>query len=94
MLAGHSRLFAPPELELLSFRTLAERSVSLLGLLVTLVIAALVGWLADKIVPGDLPYGWLVADDFPWRDYRLGWIKMWPVLPGLVAYSLAIFAAR
>ena len=36
-------------------------TVSLLGLLVTLVIAALVGWLADKIVPGDLPYGWLGA---------------------------------
>ena len=31
-----------------------------------------------------LPYAWLVADGFPWRDYRLQWIKMWPVLPGLM----------
>ena len=36
-------------------------TVSLAGLLVTLVVAALVGWLADRIVPGDLPYGWLGA---------------------------------
>jgi uncharacterized membrane protein YeaQ/YmgE (transglycosylase-associated protein family) len=36
-------------------------TVSLLGLLVTLLIAALVGWLADRIVPGNLPYGWLGA---------------------------------
>jgi amino acid adenylation domain-containing protein len=31
MLAGHSRLFAPPELELLSYRTLAERRRALSG---------------------------------------------------------------
>lgn len=34
---------------------------SAFGLLVTLVIAGLVGWLADVIVPGRLPYGWLGA---------------------------------
>lgn len=34
---------------------------SLLGVLVTLVVAAVVGVIADKIVPGDLPYGWLGA---------------------------------
>ncbi|HYO16637.1 MAG TPA: non-ribosomal peptide synthase/polyketide synthase [Thermoanaerobaculia bacterium] len=31
MLGGHSRLFAPPELELLSFHTLAERQAALAG---------------------------------------------------------------
>ncbi|MEM7350411.1 MAG: amino acid adenylation domain-containing protein, partial [Acidobacteriota bacterium] len=31
MLAGHSRLFAPPELELLSFATLVERQTALTG---------------------------------------------------------------
>ncbi|MCK9517712.1 MAG: GlsB/YeaQ/YmgE family stress response membrane protein [Dehalococcoidia bacterium] len=36
-------------------------TVSLAGLLVTLVVAGLVGWLADKVVPGDLPYGWIGA---------------------------------
>jgi hypothetical protein len=28
------------------------------------------------------PYAWLLAG--PWRDYHLGWIGMWPVLPGLI----------
>ena len=36
-------------------------TVSLLGLLVTLLVAFFVGWLADKIVPGRIPYGWLGA---------------------------------
>lgn len=34
---------------------------NLVGLLITLLIAGLIGWLADRIVPGDLPYGWLGA---------------------------------
>jgi len=34
---------------------------SLLGLLVTLVVAALIGWLAAKVVPGRVHYGWLGA---------------------------------
>ena len=32
-----------------------------------------------------LPYAWLITDGYPWRDYRLAWIKMWPVLPGILA---------
>ena len=36
-------------------------TVSLVGLLITLVVAGLVGWLADRVVPGELPYGWLGA---------------------------------
>ncbi|MDI1478894.1 GlsB/YeaQ/YmgE family stress response membrane protein [Polyangium sp. y55x31] len=34
---------------------------SVLGVLVTLAIAAIVGWIADRIVPGRLPYGWAGA---------------------------------
>jgi uncharacterized membrane protein YeaQ/YmgE (transglycosylase-associated protein family) len=34
---------------------------SFLGVLVTLAIAAIVGFVADKIVPGRLPYGWVGA---------------------------------
>ncbi|MDI1431170.1 MULTISPECIES: GlsB/YeaQ/YmgE family stress response membrane protein [Polyangium] len=34
---------------------------SVLGVLVTLAIAAVVGWIADQIVPGRLPYGWAGA---------------------------------
>ena len=29
--------------------------------LFTLAVAGLVGWLADLVVPGELPYGWLGA---------------------------------
>jgi hypothetical protein len=29
------------------------------------------------------PYAWLVLISYPWNSYRLLWIKMWPVLPGL-----------
>ena len=34
---------------------------SLVGALVTLAIAAIVGLIADRIVPGTLPYGWVGA---------------------------------
>ncbi|MDC0745468.1 GlsB/YeaQ/YmgE family stress response membrane protein [Polyangium mundeleinium] len=34
---------------------------SVFGVLVTLAIAAVVGWIADQIVPGRLPYGWAGA---------------------------------
>ena len=33
----------------------------IIGVIITLVIAGLVGALADSIVPGDLPFGWLGA---------------------------------
>jgi hypothetical protein len=29
------------------------------------------------------PYAWLLAD-YPWSDYRWGWIGMGPLLPGLL----------
>jgi len=31
-----------------------------------------------------LPYSWVLWIDYPWSDYRIMWIKMWPILPGLV----------
>ena len=33
----------------------------IIGVIITLVIAGLVGALADSVVPGDLPFGWLGA---------------------------------
>ena len=30
------------------------------------------------------PYAWLVLIDSPWDGYRLLWIKLWPVLPGIL----------
>jgi uncharacterized membrane protein YeaQ/YmgE (transglycosylase-associated protein family) len=36
-------------------------AVGLIGLMLTLFVAGLVGWAADAVVPGRLPYGWLGA---------------------------------
>jgi len=36
-------------------------TVGLIGLFVTLIVAGLVGWAADAVVPGKLPGGWLGA---------------------------------
>ena len=69
-------------------------TVSFLGLLVTLVIAGIVGWLAYKFVPVKLPYGflgavvagligswiggWLLGDVGP----EIGGIAVFPALVG------------
>ncbi len=36
-------------------------TVGLVGLLLTLFVAGLVGWAADAVIPGALPGGWLGA---------------------------------
>ncbi len=36
-------------------------TLTLTHLLLTLAVAGFVGWLADIVVPGELPYGWLGA---------------------------------
>ena len=36
-------------------------TVGLVGLLITLVVAGIIGWAADMVVPGQLPGGWLGA---------------------------------
>ena len=33
----------------------------LVGLLITLLVAGFIGWLADRIVPGTIPYGFVGA---------------------------------
>lgn len=33
----------------------------LVGLVLMLLVAGFIGWLADRIVPGTIPYGWLGA---------------------------------
>lgn len=37
---------------------------NLVGLILTLVMAGIVGWIADQIVPGEMPYGFLGAIGF------------------------------
>lgn len=39
------------------------------------VVAACLWW----------PFSWLILLHGQWTLHRLGWIKLWPVLPGLVA---------
>jgi uncharacterized membrane protein YeaQ/YmgE (transglycosylase-associated protein family) len=46
---------------LVIFAALILLSFQLIGLVLFLAMAGLVGWLADAIVPGELPYGWLGA---------------------------------
>jgi uncharacterized membrane protein YeaQ/YmgE (transglycosylase-associated protein family) len=77
-------------------------TVSFIGLLVTLAIAGLVGWLAYKFVPVKLPYGflgavvagligswiggWLLGDLGP----SVGGIAIFPALVG--SLILAVFS--
>ena len=46
---------------LVIFAALILLSFQLIGLVLFLVMAGLVGWLADAVVPGELPFGWLGA---------------------------------
>lgn len=32
------------------------------------------------------PYSWLVLMNYPWNGYRWHWVKMWPVLPGILVH--------
>ena len=34
---------------------------SVIGLVITVIVAAIIGWIADLIVPGNTPYGFLGA---------------------------------
>jgi hypothetical protein len=33
------------------------------------------------------PYAWLLLMAYPWNAYRWHWIKMWPVMPGLLVHA-------
>jgi uncharacterized membrane protein YeaQ/YmgE (transglycosylase-associated protein family) len=76
---------------------------SVVGLLVTLVVAAVVGWLADKIVPGKLPYGWLGAIVAGLGGSWLGSAVMGsfgpviariPIIPAILGAIVLAFAAE
>lgn len=75
----------------------------LLHLVGTLAIAGVVGWIADLVVPGELPYGWLGAVV---AGVAGGWIgalligNVGPqlfgvhILPSLVGAAVLAFAAE
>ena len=37
-----------------------------------------------------LPFGWLLVTSVHERDHSLQWIKLWPILPGVLAGSLPV----
>lgn len=45
----------------LAFVVASWLTFKLMGLALLLLVAGFVGWLADRIVPGSIPYGWLGA---------------------------------
>src|SRR2546428_10795401 len=68
---------APPPVDVLSYAGTADPRRAPLCWRLALTVACIY-----------LPYAWLVMDGYPWRDYRLYWIRMWPILPGLTAGRL------
>jgi len=39
-----------------------------------------------------LPFSWVALMDYPWNSYHLHWVRILPVLPGLVPASFAFHA--
>ena len=31
-----------------------------------------------------LPFSWLLVTEGKWSDYQLSWLKLWPILPGIL----------
>ncbi len=63
-------------------------TINFLGMLVMLIVAGIVGWLADLIVPGELPYGWLGAIVAGLVGAWLGTALIGPVGPDLAGIPL------
>jgi len=75
-------------------------TLQLVGLFITLLVAAVIGWVADQIVPGRLPYGWLGATVFgllgSWLGSlllgrfgpQLGGVAIVPALVGAVVLAV------
>jgi uncharacterized membrane protein YeaQ/YmgE (transglycosylase-associated protein family) len=76
---------------------------SLLGVLVTLAIAGLVGLVADQVVPGKLPYGWVGATAAGLLGSWLGstlfghfgpTVARIPIIPALLGAIIVAFLAE
>jgi uncharacterized membrane protein YeaQ/YmgE (transglycosylase-associated protein family) len=77
-------------------------TLNLIGLLLYLFIAGAVGWAADAIVPGELPFGWLGAIAAGLLGSLLGRLIIGPwgpnifgihVIPALVGAIILAFVA-
>ena len=78
-------------------------AMSIVPLILMLVMAGIVGWLADLIVPGRLPYGWLGAIVAGLVGSWLGVLLLGhigpsifgvPIIPGLVGAIILAVAAE
>jgi uncharacterized membrane protein YeaQ/YmgE (transglycosylase-associated protein family) len=75
---------------------------SVIGVVFSLAVAALVGWAADKLVPGKLPYGWLGAMVaglagswlgsmlFGYAGPTIGQIPIFPAFAGAVLLAFVV----
>jgi uncharacterized membrane protein YeaQ/YmgE (transglycosylase-associated protein family) len=67
----------------------------MIHLILTLAVAGLVGWLADLVVPGELPYGWLGAVVAGVAGGWVGGVLLGPVGPSFFGVNIipAFFGA-
>ncbi|HUS14780.1 MAG TPA: GlsB/YeaQ/YmgE family stress response membrane protein [Chloroflexia bacterium] len=78
-----------------------------IGLIVFLVVAAVIGWFADLIVPGKMPYGWIGGIVAAILGGFLGgvlfggfgpWVGgpgfVYYIIPGLIGTIIVAFIAR
>lgn len=64
---------------------------SLIGLLFTLLIAFCIGWVAEKVLPGSIPYGWVGAIVFGLLGSWVGGLILGDA--GLDIGGIAVFPA-
>jgi uncharacterized membrane protein YeaQ/YmgE (transglycosylase-associated protein family) len=66
-------------------------TVSLIGLIFTLLVAFVVGWVAEKVLPGSIPYGWIGAIVFGLLGSWVGGIILGDAGPDIG--GIAVFPA-
>lgn len=71
-------IFLVAALIVLSIFVLFWFTFNLIPLLLMLLMAGFVGWLADRVVPGELPWGWLGAI---FAGLLGGWLGTWVLGP-------------
>lgn len=63
-------------------------TVSLIGFFITLVVAGLIGWAADRVTPGELPYGVLGAVGAGLLGAFVGGILMKDIGPSIAGLAI------
>ena len=68
----------------------AVLTASLVRLVLFLVVAGLVGWVADYVVPGELPFGWIGAIAAGLLGSWLGALLLGPIVRSVPILNLSI----